>query len=278
MGMFVLLLGLFVWSEESLVAHAFPRSPLAAALQGAVQNARRCPPLSDVASLSFAEQPRIVVRDDEQFACKRLIECDVMTSPPETNVYWFVNKQLVHSVAQRDITLEGNPEQTILGVSQTRHRFCLDPFLKPNQENTVSCRVQSSCKSDVIIESPPLVTMGPSHNSPLTKYSPQAPLITLVTATRMEIAGQFVQLFCHATGKPKPNIEWMVLDDADESKVYPISDFKDFIYVLDGGDVLINTAATDRASITLQCNASNEDGYDAAESSLIILAPNDSQS
>ncbi|CAD5217193.1 unnamed protein product [Bursaphelenchus okinawaensis] len=269
MGLVVYLL--LLWSQT--IVDAFP---LSAALHGAVLNARRCPPLSDVASLSFAEPPHVVVRDEEQFACKRLVECDVMTSPPETNVYWFVNQEMVHSVAQRDITLEENPEQTILGVSQTRHRFCLDPFLKPGQENTVKCRVQSSCKSDVIIESPPLVTMGPSHaNPPLTKYSPQAPLITLVTATRMEIAGQFVQLFCHATGKPKPSIEWMVLDDVEEGKVYPVSAFKEFIYMLEGGDILINTAATDRASITLQCNASNEDGYDAAESSLIILAANE---
>lgn len=60
-----------------------------AALRADFAAVRRCPPLQDQAALNFAEPPRLVVRQDDKFACKQIVECDVMTSPPEVRVQAF---------------------------------------------------------------------------------------------------------------------------------------------------------------------------------------------
>lgn len=65
------------------------------------------------------------------------------------------------SVAQRDEAMALQPNQQILGFSQTVHRLCVDDLLVPGQQNSFHCVVQSSCKNEVIVKSPEVTLPGP---------------------------------------------------------------------------------------------------------------------
>lgn len=69
-----------------------------------LNSTRSCPPLSEgKASVEMAsESPRLVVRRGDLFACKRVAECEVLTSPPEVNFknyfeifYFYVSNKFV---------------------------------------------------------------------------------------------------------------------------------------------------------------------------------------
>lgn len=59
----------------------------------------------------------------------------------------------------------------------------------------------------------------------------KSPLITLLSTSRLEIAGNFVQLFCNAVGNPKPEIKWKVIDNDDDTISYDIDNYS-FIWVI----------------------------------------------
>lgn len=58
----------------------------------------------------------------------------------------------------------------------------------------------------------------------------KAPMISLISSSRMEMAGNFVQLYCNAVGHPKPDISWQIIDNEDENLVYSIENYP-FIWV-----------------------------------------------
>lgn len=125
-------------------------------------------------------------------------------------------------------------------------------------------------------------------NSPRPMPRQQAPLITMITSSRLEYAGQFVQMFCHATGSPRPQIQWEVIDELNERKFYPVEAYPfikvcilnfymqynnsvDF-QVLDTNDIMIDTRRLrDTVTLSLQCKASNSIGNVAATSTLLLL-------
>ncbi|KAI1721407.1 zwei Ig domain protein zig-5 [Ditylenchus destructor] len=257
---------------------------------------KKCPSLADGPSLSFSEDeaPRILLLNHSTiFHCRQAMECRVMSAPPESNVYWYHNEKLVHATTVRDITLNALTSQasvspsTILGLSQFSHRICVDPFIMPGEINEFKCRIQSTCEPNEIIESPALVAesrenFGAARQAALGGAPPRpiqgiaterAPFITLIQPTRMELAGNFVQLMCNAAGSPKPIITWKVMDNDSDGITHSLDKYP-FIWELTNGDLLVDTAQTDLASISLECRATNVYGTTSETTTLIILNEN----
>uniref|UniRef100_A0A915CNU7 Ig-like domain-containing protein n=1 Tax=Ditylenchus dipsaci TaxID=166011 RepID=A0A915CNU7_9BILA len=257
---------------------------------------KKCPTLADGPMLAFVDEepPKLVTfNQTTPFECRRVVECKVMSSPSESNVYWYRNDQLIQATTIRDITFEAmaekseqlgpSPPGTMLGLSQMTHRLCVDPFVGTQTEE-FKCKLQSLCELNETIESQPILVQPeghrarrmeagagetPNRGTPLLK----APLITMIQSTRMELAGNFVQLMCNAVGNPKPKVNWNVIDDEDETVTHSISKYP-FIWELTNGDLLVDSASTDMASISLECRATNPYGSDTATSTLILLSEN----
>lgn len=253
---------------------------------------KKCPSLADGPSLSFSEDeaPRILLLNrSTAFHCHQAMECRVTSAPPESNVYWYRNGELIHATSVRDITLNALTSQasvspsTILGLSQFNHRICVDPFILRGVTNEFKCRIQSTCEPNDIIESAPLVTesadslerrFGGAPPRPIQGVNTErAPFITLIQPTRMELAGNFVQLMCNAVGSPKPVITWRVMDNDSEGVTHSLDKYP-FIWELTNGDLLVDTAQTDLASMSLECRATNVYGTTSGTTTLIILNEN----
>jgi hypothetical protein len=147
------------------------------------------------------------------------------------------NERLLISKAHKDITVDLLDEQTfpenqeaIFGTSQTLNRLCLDPYvLREHHTYRFKCRAESVCNSNK--DESKIISVHTNRHRPNAKHSPkhssqrrEAPLITIITTTRLEFTGPLVQLFCHASGTPRPTIEWSLIDELDENTVYPITD------------------------------------------------------
>ncbi|KAI6201944.1 Immunoglobulin I-set domain protein [Aphelenchoides besseyi] len=239
----------------------------------------KCPLLLDTPGVNFVKQPRILVsRRSHEFACQHVAECVITTTPPETNVYWYANSELVDVATQQDFTihpLDGNSfvQNPIMGGSETTYRICIDEFMKPNKLNTFKCRIESACDHSLAKESQ-VMTVRVNENWELENNSAmaqKAPLITMITSTRMEIAGNLLKFFCRASGNPKPKISWKVIDDEIESVYHSLKNYP-YIYKMNDGSVVIDSSKTDLASISLECRAQNEFGIDRATSTMLLLA------
>ena len=104
----------------------------------------------------------IEVQSHKPLSCHRIFECNVLTSPPEATVYWYKNNKIVHATVTRDLTLSSpyhDNTGVVLGVSELRHRICIDSFIDANdpQPFELKCRIQSSCDPRKVIESNPVI-------------------------------------------------------------------------------------------------------------------------
>uniref|UniRef100_A0AC35F7B8 Ig-like domain-containing protein n=1 Tax=Panagrolaimus sp. PS1159 TaxID=55785 RepID=A0AC35F7B8_9BILA len=244
---------------------------------------KSCETLANGPTLQFVDEPGNVVetQNTKPLSCQRIFECNVLTSPPEATVFWYKNNKIVHATVTRDLTLSSpyhDNTGVVLGVSELRHRICVDSLMDGNDPKPfdIKCRIQSSCDPRKIIESNSIV-IEPQILRTKKSFANnfyRAPLISLISSSRMEIAGKFVQLYCNAIGNPKPEISWQIIDNEDENLVYDIENYP-FIWTLSNGNLLIDTTKTQEASITLQCIAQNKFGIDNATSSLILLNDNE---
>ncbi|KAI6215584.1 hypothetical protein M3Y94_00402200 [Aphelenchoides besseyi] len=240
---------------------------------------RKCPLLLDTAGVNFSKQPRILVsRRSHAFACQHVAECVITTTPPETNVYWYANSELVDVATQQDFTIHSLDENSfvqtaIMGGSETTYRICIDEFMKPNKLNTFKCRVESACDASLAKESQ-VMTVRVDENWKLENnpaMAQKAPLITMITSTRMEISGNLLKFFCRASGNPKPEISWEVMDEEIEGVYHSLEDYP-YIYKMNDGSVVIDSSKTNLATISLECRAQNEFGIDRATSTMLLLA------
>uniref|UniRef100_A0A914BX58 Ig-like domain-containing protein n=1 Tax=Acrobeloides nanus TaxID=290746 RepID=A0A914BX58_9BILA len=155
-------------------------------------------------------------------------------------------------------------------MGQLRHRLCIDHHLGQAKRTEFKCRIQSTCEMTQVLESPVLVVESNGKASPESNQYRKAPLITLISSSRIEFSGKFVQLFCNAAGNPRPEIEWKVVDSQDEGILYPIEDFP-FVWTINNSDILVDTSKTDVASVTFKCVARNRFGNDSANSTLVLI-------
>ncbi|KAH7693345.1 CRE-ZIG-5 protein [Aphelenchoides avenae] len=178
---------------------------------------------------------------------------------------------MIQANAVRDATLRvgGLLEDPIIGLTSVRHRICSDNYALPGEKNAFVCRAQSACNAHDVAEGAPIVVEGPVNKRNITPTE-RAPLITYVTTTRMELAGNFVQMSCRADGTPPPDIEWFVVDAQDEQLLLPMEHLT-ALWKLTDWDVIADTSKLQDASLTLQCTASNKYGSDSAKLTLILL-------
>jgi hypothetical protein len=143
------------------------------------------------------------------------------------------NERLIQSDAQKYITVDLLAEQSfseiqeeIFGISQTLNRLCLDPYvLREHHTHRFKCRAESVCNSNKDESGVISVRRNRHHsNAKHASQLQQAPLITTITTIRLEFVGPLVQLFCNASGYPRPTIEWFLMDELDENKLYSITD------------------------------------------------------
>lgn len=114
--------------------------------------------------MQFVDSPgRIIeVPNPKPLECRRIFECNVMTSPSESTIYWYKNNNIVHASVARDLTLNSpyheSTAKPILGISEQRHRICLDSLLAAETNPVeMKCRVQSSCSPRTVVQSDPVV-------------------------------------------------------------------------------------------------------------------------
>ncbi|KAE9552935.1 hypothetical protein FO519_003849 [Halicephalobus sp. NKZ332] len=244
---------------------------------------KSCPKLLEGPSLQFVDAPGRVIEvpNPKPLDCRRIFECNVMTAPSESTIYWYKNNNIIHASVSRDLTLSSPYSDStpgpVLGISEQRHRICLDSLLAAESNPTeIKCRVQSSCSPRMIVQSDPVVFKPQKElDNSFTRVNHyyKAPLITLISSSRLELAGNFVQLFCNAIGSPKPEISWRIIDNEDETLSHDI-DLHPFIWELGNGNIIIDTTKTTEASLSLQCTAKNKFGDDVAHSSVILVDGN----
>uniref|UniRef100_A0A7E4ZW81 Ig-like domain-containing protein n=1 Tax=Panagrellus redivivus TaxID=6233 RepID=A0A7E4ZW81_PANRE len=246
----------------------------AAVLLVASLRSSTCNNLSGGASMAFEQPLELVTIADSKkpSSCARVLECSVFSAPPEGTIFWYKNNKVVHASVVRDITLNSaaHVSSPLHGMTTLRHRLCVDSLVLTKSAE-FKCRAQSPCNPLESIESLP-VEVKPVVGASLgyaNRYY-KAPLITLVSSTRIEAPGHFVQLFCSAEGMPKPELSWRILDNKDETTSYPIEDAR-FIWPIGNGNLIIDTAKTDAATLSFQCIAENKFGRDVADSTLILM-------
>jgi hypothetical protein len=126
-----------------------------------------------------------------------------------------------------------------------------------------------------------------SFLEPLTRaeQNNQAPLIDMISNSRLENMGNFVEFTCHAVGKPHPQISWSVIDEENSMISYPLSKYagiyvsprtsikgnKKLLQVTENNHVLIDTRRLRIASFLMRCNATNIHGEDSSLASLVAL-------
>lgn len=83
-----------------------------------------------------------------------------MTTPSESTIYWYKNNNIIHATVTKDITLNNIHQKAaspVLGISEQRHRLCLDSLLDDKKDVVeFKCRVQSVCDPRMIVESEPI--------------------------------------------------------------------------------------------------------------------------
>jgi len=257
-----------------------------------------CPPLVEGPVLNFVEGETLVVKGaGGLYGCETILECRVQASPPDVDILWYRNNELVETAAVRDITMTPkgstmNGERASLGLSELVHRLCVDtlPNASPPFRTTraasdeFQCKVQSSCdvESPAIVAPPVALPRKVSQRRfarsirELVSRWRRAPVITLATSTRMELAGHFVQMMCRASGHPSPTIHWSILDEETNQEFAVTQETKpSFLWMTEKGDLLVDTSKTQLASMTFVCRAVNGYGSDEQSTTLILLKEHD---
>jgi len=254
-----------------------------------------CPPLVEGPILNFVNEGETLVKGTGGlYGCETILECRVQASPPDVDILWYRNNELVETTAVRDITLTQkgstmNGERASLGLSELVHRLCVDtlptaagpPFRAARPvSDTFQCKVQSSCdvESPAIVAPPVALPRKTSQRRfsrsirELVSRWHRAPVITLATSTRMELAGHFVQMMCRASGQPQPTIHWGILDE-ETNQEFPVTEETkpSFLWMTEKGDLLVDTSKTQLASMTFVCRAINGYGSDEQSTTLILL-------
>ncbi|KAF7623540.1 hypothetical protein Mgra_00010163 [Meloidogyne graminicola] len=257
-----------------------------------------CSQLIDGISLNFVNQKGINLLKSESERCLNMLTCDVLSAPSETIVEWIYNGKIVYSNSAEEFNLIEEKNRNQLGLSETSHRICFHDLLASNGGNKkkkrsifgfeadIRCRVRLACNPLMTIESEPfdLLDLSSPPSTPLSikigkegkrrrnRSLRTAPSISLITSSRMEIAGSIIKLMCKANGDPEPKIDWNLIAVDGNELIMPRSiEEYPFITDLNNGDLLVDTKMTEHASFTLQCRASNCFGNDLATSTVILL-------
>lgn len=255
--------------------------------------------------LDFANPGGIRLHKSEKnIMCPQMLLCDVISAPAETVVEWFYNGKMIRSsstgalgqllMANNNNDADGKGQ---LGLSETSHRLCIPEMFTrqvgqqlkrgggtPMNSAVVSCRARLACnpskwlESDQINLAPILIArraeraISGATKAQLQMQMPKAPIIYLVTSSRMDVAGTILQILCRSTGNPKPKNEWTVfaMDGMRLEKEEPIEDYP-FIMKMNNGDLLVDTSMTENASMSLRCRAINGVGEDSENSTIILL-------
>jgi hypothetical protein len=230
-----------------------------------------CPPMMESPIVQLDDA--VVTTGSTSNGCQSLLECNVLASPAEATVYYYRNDEMIHANLVRDVTIraEGTDNgQPIFGLGALRYRLCADQWIAQGMTNEFKCRVQSACDPHDIVEGPSL-RVEPSVKSRKKDKTAQSPLITFSTTSRVELAGNFVQLSCRAEGTPAPKVTWTLIDAENETVHYDVEQFP-YLWTMPNSDIIIDTSTVADASLTLRCNATNKHGSDFATSSVVILS------
>ncbi|KAL7078816.1 hypothetical protein ACQ4LE_002686 [Meloidogyne hapla] len=258
-----------------------------------------CSGLIDGISLNFVNPSGISLLKSESARCLNMLTCDVISAPSETIVEWLYNGKVVRSNSAEEFKLISNTQNNLkdqqLGLSETSHRICFHDLLNSNGRNKkkrsiygigadIRCKVRLACDPLISIESGPFDLLELSSPPPLfsrkiekegkrkSRSLRSAPSISLITSSRMEIAGGIIKLNCKAFGDPEPKIDWNLMAmDGNELLIPKQIEELPFITDLKNGELLVDTKLTEHASFTLQCRASNCFGDDLATSTVILL-------
>jgi len=244
-----------------------------------------CPPSINGPFLEFTGPIQLFESNSSVFGCSRLLECNVLSSPMDSAISWYRGDEMVQMK-----TVEGLILKTVFetkfnevvesGVGEISHRICVDQFSSKYGVDSAEykCRARLSCNPSKVIESNTIVLStsklekirNKKGRRPEFISNGKAPLINLITSSRLEMAGSVAQMICKATGNPKPKIEWTVLS-ADGLNTPQSIQYYPFIMKLDNDDLAVDTSKTRLASMTFNCLARNRFGEDSTQSTLIIL-------
>ncbi|CAK5076869.1 unnamed protein product [Meloidogyne enterolobii] len=263
-----------------------------------------CSGLIDGISLNFVNPNGISLLKSESARCLNMLTCDVLSAPSETIIEWIYNGKVVRSNSAEEEEFTSSNTQNNkkeLGLSETSHRICFHDLLNSNGGNKkkkrsiygigadIRCKVRLACNPLISIESGPFDLLELSSPPPPPLLSRKiidlkegkrksrslrsAPSISLITSSRMEIAGGIIKLICKVEGEPEPKIDWNLMAvDGNELLIPKQIEEIPFIKELNNGEeLLVDTKMTEHASFTLQCRASNCFGDDSATSTIILL-------
>ncbi|XP_064603357.1 zwei Ig domain protein zig-4-like [Liolophura sinensis] len=209
-------------------------------------------------------------------------ECEAGGSPQPT-IHWLkdgerIEQGVFDNSIEEETSFEDKTDkrgQRLLRLGSTKGKLFLD-CLGQESEGTYSCVAETPYKrisrsSELQIDNVAnTLPMGIDTQRCLVKRSMkdgEPARIYLWTANRIEMEGADVQLFCRATGYPKPVITWVDI----EGNLVQKGD--DRYKILSNGDLLIHKISWKKNLGVYNCIATNPTGTDKTETFLYPTTP-----
>ncbi|CAI4224693.1 unnamed protein product [Auanema sp. JU1783] len=220
-----------------------------------------CRGLVEPATLSFDVIPQDVITDE---GTELFMPCHIFSSP-QGMVQWYHDDQLISEDRAATGELIGNQRVIGSGLIASQLRIpCVDERTAGNYR----CEARTPCGQKISTSARVSVRKSKSGQTCGNKKSDNfAPYIKFATQSRIELAGNVVELTCKAGGHPAPTIIWTKYTNDDEE--VPVRTFR---REGEKQEILVVRSEFESASESFKCTARNEFGEATAEPTIIYVS------